>query len=155
MEGFKGLGLAGGLGVTAIGFFFLWLVMKQYFALADKNIGSANMITELMAKLTSMQESQLKSQTLFAEIYKHLDGEISKLQTLFEVQREFQAAANELYKHIDSELTRQTETLTFISGGLVKLIDESHFVNVAVEMGLLTREQGVAVINAGNKLSDP
>ena len=147
----EGLNLFSGLGITAIGFVFLWLVMKQYFKLAEKNTGSVNMLADVMSKLNAMQDSIRDGQAVIAEIYKHLDSEVAKLHALYESQNEFRATSTEVYRHLDAELTKQTGLLNAISGGFDRLINEIHFVNKAVDKGYMTAEQGRDIVAPDKK----
>lgn len=62
------------VGVAAAGFFFLWLFMKHYFKLVEKNKNVENSLAELMTKITELRESQLVS----IKTYEHIVNEATK-----------------------------------------------------------------------------
>lgn len=143
LEGFLMTSLKG-LGVAAAGFVFAWFFMKQYFKLVDRNVGNVNLFTELTAKVSALQESTKDGLGVIADIYKHLESEMSRLQALYESQHEFRVISTEIYRRIDAELAKCVELVVATNHGIEKLNYESHFVSIAAKMGFVAFDPGSA-----------
>jgi len=121
------ISLFSSLGITGIGFFFMWMVLRKYFQQTDSFINRAN---DVVASVNDLVTSVMNMQ-----------------HTLGSLQENQQRSADDLvkiYDRIDRSLGQQVNGMHQLGAGVDLLVADkrsSFFGQIAISKGWLNTEQ--------------